>query len=403
MRSSCVGAPMGGTRGWTAAALVAGSLAMAAVAVAGCGGGSGEVAVQPTAVTPVTDERGVAVRVLGVRIAADGLCPLAQPGCAARLAIEGPAGDVALGDAVTGEGWYDGVRVLLAGPLRPTTSPMVEQDLTTMCAELSNATEADGNVGLGAASQLLYGDSSAGPATSESLAMSWIDQTTHVMNYWFAHDLERYRDALEKAYAPHAVCVQGGATYSERELDEAGRAVIAVADAGGYAIQGGFSSVNRTNRIEVPFEVLDQAGRQALDALGPVIAVPFLDLLDRPLSSLPAGRALGEGDVQIVTADSRSTVGMAALGTFTLGYDATQNCVFAMRFDDRRVVLIWPYAYTARRVGEVAVVFDPRGEEVARTGSSISLAGGGGEFTAPGVVVEDARRCGATEFWIVAP
>lgn len=106
--------------------------------------------------------------------------------------------------------------------------------------------------------------------------------------------------------------------------------------------------------------------------------------------------------MQIVTAESRSNYGMLALGRFTLGYDAAQNCLFATEFDDRRVVLIWPYGYTARRDSAVAVVFDPRGEEVARTGTTTSL-GGGGEFSAPGDVVDDNRRCGATGYWIVAP
>ncbi len=376
-------------------------LVTALVAIAGCGGDDRTVGAPSPEVAPTTDERGVAVEVLGVLSAADRLCPLAQPACRAALTIEGAVGDVAVGDAVRGRGWYDGRRVQLAAPLRPTTSPFVELDLSTMCPGLSNPTAADGDAGVEATRRLLYGDSPVVPGSHPALAMTWIDPTTHVMNYWFAHDLERYESAIVAAFAPHAVCVEGGATYSEQELDQASRAVAALAAAGGYAIGGGFSVTNRSNRIAVPFEAIDQEGQAAVEALGPVIAVPFLELLDRPIVALPRWQSAETGDVHIITARSRSDRGGLALGSFTLLYDAALNCVFASTPDGGRMAVIWPFGSTARRDGDGAVVFGATGHEIARTGRVVEL--GGGTTSNPEVFadVDDAQRCGATSFWIV--
>ena len=112
------------------------------------------------------------------------------------------------------------------------------------------------------------------------------------------------------------------------------------------------------------------------------------------------GIAAGPDRVEIVTHDDEA--GMEARGTFVLEYDAEHNCLFHLEADNNgepgtggRVIVIWPEGHTAERSGDDVVVVDETGEEVARTGVPVTLAGGGG--------ATELDHCGAVGAWSVNP
>ncbi len=395
--------------GWRAPSVWGAAVLAAGLVLAGCGSGTTRATTAGTNSTlpagpPTTDERGVAAAVVGVLGAEGRLCPTSQPGCPSAIVVEGEMGDVPEGERVRGVGWYDGRRLLLSAPLEAAEvpDPMPNADLTTMCPGMSNPAGSDASAGGESVRRLLYGDAPGIPQMSDALAMTWIDNGTNVVNYWFAHDVDRYRDAIVGAYAPFAVCVADGATYSERELDAAARKAVELINAGGYAIQGGFSVADRSNRVAIPLEALDAAGRTALEALGPIVPVPFVALLDRPVADLPTWQPPTAGDVAILTSKSRSTAGMSALGSFALQYDREGNCLYGTGPGAGRTALVWPFGFTAQREGEVVVVRNAAGRIVARTGEQVNLGGGGGEVGRSGIA-NDPGVCGAQEVWIVAP
>jgi len=118
-------------------------------------------------------------------------------------------------------------------------------------------------------------------------------------------------------------------------------------------------------------------------------------------ASTVAGSAQADPDrVEIVTHDDEA--GMEALGTFVLEYDAEHNCLFHLEADNNgepgtggRVIVIWREGHTAERSGDDVVVVDETGEEVARTGVPVTLAGGGG--------ATELDHCGAVGAWSVNP
>ncbi|CAN0459249.1 unnamed protein product, partial [Phaeothamnion confervicola] len=152
------------------------------------------------------------------------------------------------------------------------------------------------------------------------------------------------------------------------------------------------------NRVPVPVEALDPAGRAELDAIPGVVAAPFIELIDRPLSDLPAWRSALPGTIDLITASSRSNGGMTALGTFTLQYDAEANCLF---YDEEsgRATIVWPFGFTASLVDGVATVFAPNGGVVATAGVEVQM-GGGWVGDAPLTDVLGDNRCGATNVFV---
>jgi hypothetical protein len=308
---------------------------MAMVLASSCGTQAGSTTV-PSVTSPTSsttphvssDDRGVAVTVTGVLSAATTLCPAQEPTCGYALALDGTLGDVADGDFVVGRGWYDGHRVLLAGPLTRGDSPFAQ-----------------------AASQ------------------------------------QRPR-------------------FSDLELREASDHVIALMNEGTFLVEGGFSIDEGRNRVVVPIEAIDSGGRAELDKLEAVVAVPFIELLDRPLSDLPAWYPAVAGTVDLLTSAARSQGGMDALVTLTLQYDAGANCLYA-DVDGLRYALVWPFGYSATKSDGVVTIFDPRGDEVAVTGEQIELGGGddagAGDGGDGGWIdrTTEGSTCSASSFWIV--
>lgn len=76
-----------------------------------------------------------------------------------------------------------------------------------------------------------------------------------------------------------------------------------------------------------------------------------------------------------------------------LTLDAEADCLCVGRDGDRQVV-VWPFGYSAVS-GDPAVVYDPAGNEVARTGAPFDLGGGGADIN----LVDPSERCGADSAW----
>ncbi len=361
---------------------------------------SESVSASTTSTTPtiaaglVTDERGVAVVVTGV-LGSSGMCPLQQGGCRTPIALEGDAGS-AVGDGEIGvaRGWYDGARLLLSDSLAAGTSPFPEPVFESLCPDASNPADVDNSRTLEIANPVL----GRGDGDSDSLAGVWIDQRTNVVTLWFARDLDRYRHPLLDAFGSLQVCLADGAKYSEAELMSAMQRVGALHESGVLSIQGGFGADTIGNRVPVPVEALDPAGRAELDAIPGVVAAPLIELIDRPLSDLPAWRSALPGTIDLITASSRSNGGMTALGTFTLQYDAEANCLF---YDEEggRATIVWPFGFTASLVDGVATVFAPDGVVVASAGVEVQM-GGGWVGDAPLTDVLGDNRCGATNVFV---
>lgn len=224
---------------------------------------------------------------------------------------------------------------------------------------------------------------------------------------WYdGHRVTLARPLIRGASPFTPVASQQDAQFSEQELNDASDAVIALWEHGVFVIQGGFAIDEHRNRVVVPIEAIDSGGRAALDGLEAVIAVPFVELLDRPLAELPPWHPAVEGNVDLLTYMARVSGGMAALGRFTLQYDEADNCVFA-EVEGQRYTVVWPFGYSATESDGVATVFDPRGEQVAVTGAQIELGGGNDSGVGDGGVggwIDRATRgstCTATSFWIV--
>ena len=194
--------------------------------------------------------------------------------------------------------------------------------------------------------------------------------------------------------------------FSEEDLRDASDGVITLTNQGTFVVQGGFTIDERRNRVVVPIEAIDSGGRAALDRLPAVIAVAFIEVLDKRLAELPAWQPAVKGDVDLLTYAARISGGMAALGRFTLQYDAAANCVFA-EVEGQRYALVWPFGYSASQSEGVVTVFDPRGDQVAVTGEQIEVGGGNDSGVGDGGQggwidrATSGSTCDATGFWIV--
>jgi hypothetical protein len=305
-------------------------------------------------------------------LSADGtLCPAEQGVCDYGVVIEGGAGKVAPGDFVVGQGWYDGRRVVLAAPLVRRESPSAQPSYASLCPEMSNPASLDTNTALDTARSIVGDD-----PTNDVLAAAWIDRATNVVTLWFARDLDSYRDVLLNAYGDMRVCLVDGARLSLQELFDVSERLDEMLRQRGIAVQGG--------------PVIDEMRNR--------VVVPFIELLDRPLSELPQWQYAVPGTVDLITMASRTSGGMDALGTFTMQYDSSANCLYA-ELDGQRSTFVWPFGYSGTNSDGVVTVFDARGEPAATTGEEIQLGGGGGDAIV--VLVTGDDRCGATNFWFV--
>lgn len=355
-----------------------------------------DVSVPSPTTTLTSDERGVAVTVSGVFEPDGGICPTAQSGCKFAIAVEGDVSGVAPGDFVTGSGWYEGTRLVLAGTLTSADSPIGQTPTyDSLCPGMSNPASVDTSRVLEVANPIL----GRTDGDSDALATAWIDRATNVITLWFARDLDRYRADLLAAFGETNVCLAEGARFSERELRNAMEQVGQLSAAGAFVVQGGFGTDELANRIVVPIEALDSAGRAALAALEAVVPVAFIELIDRPLADLPPWSSPVAGTVDLITSSSRTSGGMDALGTFVVQYDAASNCIY-WQSGEQRGTFVWPFGYTAAEFDGTVTVFDGAGERVVAVGEQVEFGGG---FVGNGALtgVTGDNRCGADDVFVV--
>lgn len=106
--------------------------------------------------------------------------------------------------------------------------------------------------------------------------------------------------------------------------------------------------------------------------------------------------------VDILTDPAPSRGGMDALGTFVLEYDADLNCLYHVEEDNNgepgtggRVVIQWPFGYTAAHQTGKVIIFDDTGKPVTASGVQFQLGGGGDSFDGSGV----PGGCDAIGIW----
>lgn len=362
------------------------------VAAAACSSGGSSGATRPS-----SDDRGVAVLLAGVLTTEGTVCPVDQPACLTGIPLEGDLGGLLAGDQLVARGQYDGRRLLLLEAPQAAQIPIYPAQRPDLCPGMSNpsGTVADGHhdevddvLGIGTGQ------------ISDALAEVWWDQTTHVMTYWFARDLDRYRERLQAVFGTELVCLAEGAEFSERELADANAAVAQLMERELFAVEGGWGIDAGLNRVLVPIEAIDADGRRALDKLPAVVAVPFIELVDRPLADLPRFQGVATGNVDLLTSSTRSPGGMAAQLVTRLQYDADGNCVY-FEDDSMRGTVLWPLGSVANVADGVVTVNDAAGHRIAVTGQRVTLAGG----IVPAVSlhgVDGNNYCGATNVFVVA-
>jgi len=236
----------------------------------------------------------------------------------------------------------------------------------------------------------------------DRFAGMWWDRARAVMTVRLTgDDIENHRRALEDAAGEDmAVCVSGGADYSEAALIDIQRRVFDLIDREATAMWA--SSVGAlTNRVEVMVEYLDGATRALVESEfgDAVVFEAFVEVLEGTIADLPAQEPAHPGDVKLLTQSNRAGGGMQALGTFEVAFDQDLGCVFfpgdESSPDGRgRIVPVWPFGYTAE--SNPLRIYDQDGELVAEEGDVIQMGGGFVEH------VTENELCGAGGAWIMS-
>ncbi len=301
------------------------------------------------------------------------------------------AGDLA--DAVIGDpahtyrmvGDYDGRTVTLTEPpVRVDRPGLGEIDFSTPCEGLT------GSGGPGAVEPVqLYATG------AEGYAGSWWDDDAGVFTVWFTgDDVSAHEAAIDELRGDGAVCVIGGADYTDAELRVAQGAVVdELAEEIGMSAAWGDTI---RNRVVVDAEHVDPTLLARVEQIHPGIEVlAFLEVLDGSVADLPPPTPVRPGDVELVTAEFRARGGMDALGLFTLRFDADLGCFFFEGDDGARWLPVWPLGFSGHS-GPPARVFDRDGEVYAAAGDQVEV-GGGGSTSAPA----GQETCGAANTWVL--
>jgi hypothetical protein len=149
--------------------------------------------------------------------------------------------------------------------------------------------------------------------------------------------------------------------------------------------------------FEVKFETLDRRSRQLVkDIAGVEVAIDaFLELVEAPLSALPAAKY--RGDIPLTTSPSRTPGGaMNALGRFALQVDSARQCVYLQDTAGARVMPSLPFGYVIKDAPLRLV--NPSGVTVATQDQVVPWGGGLVDVNAASPL-----SCGATSAWVGAP
>lgn len=341
-----------------------------------------------------SDKQGVAAIVRGVWTSAGTVCPVTAIRCVDGVRIDGAPDDIPSGTGVEIRGWFDGTSMRAANGVSLWNAPTLNTAFPVdPCPGRSNhdlpqsfdRSELENHL----------------RAISDRVAGVWVDRTSRLEVIWLVGDVSSEETAaIEQAARPMNVCVVDGARYSAADLEDVSAQIVKFEGERLIQTDGGHGTDVAGNVVVVPLQSISPHGRAAVDALGPrVVAIPFIELLDRDLSSLPKYQPPLIADLEILTQSSRGGLGLKALATFTLHYDSSEQCVYLTALEsDTRVAPVWPYGYSARRLP--ATVFDPSGRSVASPGQELQLAGGYQVLAAE--YFDGTNLCGATEMWIVS-
>lgn len=256
--------------------------------------------------------------------------------------------------------------------------------------ELVNPCTGGSGPGTGGQSPELQSKVEDALAGSESrLAGLWLADGQLVVALTGSDDelAERIRAADER------VCVDTGYSSSQEEIENFASDIsrrlmfdeqVWILDSWDSVVDGPIRI--RVEAIDTPTmeTVADQYGN-ALDLTA------YIEVLDAPLTDLPAQQPPVPADLVIPTAGTRGGFSMAALAVdVVLTLDAEADCLFHDQGDGHRQVVVWPFGYSAVS-GDPTIVYDPAGNEVARTGVPFDLGGGGADINN----VDPSQRCDA--------
>ena len=362
----------------------------------------GETTTPTTTAVPQGD--GVAVVVTATAVEQpDGsveLCPPGMTGACPGIVLDGEIDP----DLVASEenpvvvevtGRYDG-RSLLASsaPVQVEYSANAPVEFDSLCPDLQGTSRINPD------ETLIQAITDYAGGQPDYAAMWW-DRNSAALTVWFkGDDVSAHQEAIGRMAGDEPICVAGGARFSETELLEASELLNGFVDSRGFPLAtSGYGLGGRENRIDLPVEEMDAETRDALAELvgERVIPHPYIYMLDAPLAELPEPVPTVEGDVEILTSRTRFGGGMAALGLFTVAYDAELNCIYFPGDEgggDRRTVPVWPFGYSA--TSSPLTIYDYDGNLVAGKGDEIELGGGHVE-----VGFVQGNTCEAAGAWIV--
>ena len=286
------------------------------------------------------------------------------------------------------DGVFDGTALWATGAPVPYEAFPGDHDFTTPCEELRGQSSALGQMDL-AAREAVEGYLVTIP---ERRAGTWWDDRNGVLTVLLTgDDVAEQRAALEDAVGDRgAICVVGGARWSEAELEQMQQRAVEVAQVEGMGLWS--AAVDAVaNRSDLHVERSDEAAEARIrEEAGEAVRVhAFITVREARIADLPAAPA--HGDVELETAETRDGAGMDALGEFTLRYDPDGNCVY-VDAGEQRMGLVWPFGYWAE--SDPLRVHDADGRIVAREGDV--LRAGGGQVPRAG---DDA--CGAGNVWVM--
>jgi hypothetical protein len=230
---------------------------------------------------------------------------------------------------------------------------------------------------------------------AQRVAGHWWDRQRQTMVIAVKGDASEFGNRVRERFPKSRICVQQ-ARFSESELEQARARADRILRDSGVAWSSSSIDVVR-NRVVYDADVLDAPTLARLNQeLGDAVRVlAFLQLSEHAIHQLPA--APPRGDVDLVKETSRSAASMAALGRFSVHYDAVQRCVYLQDGSGERLLPVWPFGYWA--TAKPFMVYDYDDQPVARHDEVIEFGGGGVEIRH----IRATNTCGAKTAWIGAP
>jgi hypothetical protein len=307
------------------------------------------------------------------------LCPYDFTDACPGIPVTG--GDLPVEGPIRVAGAYDGVA--LSAETVESWTPYERGDLVNPCT---------GGSGPGSGSQSSELESKVLDALAgneDRLAGRWYADGQLVVGLTGPDD----ELAQQVRAADERVCVEAGYPMSQDEREalstEISRSLAF--DEGAWLLDSWDSVVDGAIHIRV--EAIDSPTMDAVSARfgASLDLTSYIEVLDAPLDDLPEQQPPVPADLVIPTAGSRRGFAMMALRIgAVLSLDPEAGCLYIDDGDVLRSVVVWPFGYSAVS-GDPTIVYDPAGNEVARTGVPVDLGGGGADIE----TVDPSQRCDA--------